>query len=135
MNRFETLQAQVSEQGRSIFEYTADWVEWSAKKGLAVADDVAEFTVAQLRLPLETEGFAEYRLGLRDSYGEFGEVLKRHGDDYVSRLKDMPAEIRAIFEPPKQKPKKAAAKPKTAKKAAKPKNVKKAPKAAPKAEA
>lgn len=121
MNRIEAFQARVSEQGRSMIEYTADWVEWSAKKNLEIADDVAEFTVAQLRLPVEAEDFADYRLGLSDSYGELGEELKRHGDDYVSKLKDVPAEIRAIFEPEKKAARKAAAKPKTAK----PKTVKK----------
>jgi hypothetical protein len=124
MNRIEAFQALVSEQGRSIFEYTADWVEWSAKKNLEIADDFAEFTVAQLRLPVETQGFTGYRLGLRDSYGELGEELKRHGEDYVSKLKEMPAEIRAIFEPEKKAATKAPAKPKTVKKTAKPAKAK-----------
>lgn len=124
MNRFEELQARFADQGKSVFGYTVDWIEWSARKNLAIAGDLAEFTVSQLRLPVETDDFAGYRHELRDAYGEFGEVLKHHGDDYVARIKDVPAEIRDIFAPkkaakkatPKAKPKKAgAARAKTAK--------------------
>jgi len=110
MNRFEQFQARIADQGKSVFGYTVDWLEWSAKKNLEIAEDVAEFTIAQLRLPVEAGGFADYRHGLRDAYGEFGDVLKHHGDDYVTKLRDVPAEVREIFAP-KKAPKKAAAKP------------------------
>jgi hypothetical protein len=130
MNRLEELQARINDKSKSVFDYAIDWFEWSAKKNLAIAEDVTEFTVTQLRLPAEADGFTDYRLGLRDAYGELGETLKHHGEDYVSKLKGLPAEVRDIFAPEKATRKapgkkvapKAAAKPKaTKKKAAKPK--------------
>lgn len=128
MNRFEEFQARINDRSKSVFGYTVDWIEWSAKKNLAIAEDVAEFTVSQLRLPVEADGIADYRHSLRDAYGEFGDVLKHHGEDYVARLKVMPAEVRGIFAP-KKAVKKAAPTPKAPKpKAAKAKVAK--PKAA-----
>lgn len=128
MNRLEEFQARINDRSKSVFGYTVDWIEWSAKKNLAIAEDVAEFTVSQLRLPVEAGGIADYRHSLRDAYSEFGDVLKHHGEDYVARLKDMPEEVRGIFAPGKAV-RKAAPKPKAAKpKAAKPKAAK--PKAA-----
>lgn len=121
MNRIEEFQAAVSKKGKSVFGYTVDWIEWSARKNLEIADDFADFTVAQLRLPIEAENFTDYRLGVRDAYSELGDVLKQYGEDYVAKLKDIPADVRKIFVP-KKAVKKAAAKPK----AAKPKAAKKA---------
>lgn len=114
MNRIEEFQAAVSKKGKSVFGYTVDWIEWSARKNLEIADDFADFTVAQLRLPMEANDFADYRLGLRDSYSELGDVLKQYGEDYVAKVKGIPADVRAIFVP-KKAVKKAAAKPKAAK--------------------
>jgi hypothetical protein len=129
MNRLEEFQVRFSDKSKLVFDYTVDWIEWSAKKNLAIAEDLAEFTVSQLRLPVEAGGLADYRHSLRDAYGEFGGVLKHHGEDYVARLKDVPAEVRDIFVPKqavkKVAPKPVAAKPKVAKpKAAKPKAAK-----------
>lgn len=125
MNRFEEFQSRITSQGKSVFGYTIDWIEWSAKKNLEIAEDVADFTVSQLRLPVQASGFADYRHSLRDSYGEFGDVLKHHGDDYVAKLKDVPADVRKLFEP-KKAAKTAAPKSKAApaKKAAKAKPAK-----------
>lgn len=114
MNRFEEFQARISDQGRSMFNYTVDWIEWSARKNLAIAEDVADFTVSQLRLPIEADGLADYGHVLRNSYGSFGDTLKGHGEDYVSKLKDVPAEVRAILVP-KKVAKKAAPRPKASK--------------------
>lgn len=122
MNRIEEFQVRFNDKSKLVFDYTIDWIEWSAKKNLAIAEDLAEFTVAQLRLPVEAGGIADYRHSLRDAYGEFGGVLKHHGEDYVSKLKDLPAEVRDIFAPKKAAPKKVAAKkvaPKAPKKTAK----------------
>jgi len=124
MNRIEQFQAAVSEKGKSVLGYTADWVEWSARKNLEIADDLADFTVAQLRLPIEAQDFTDYRLGLRDTYSDLGDVLKQYGEDYVAKLKDIPNDVREIFAP-KKVAKKATAKSKAAKpKAAKPKAAK-----------
>jgi len=129
MNRLEEFQARINDRSRSLFGYTVDWIEWSARKNLAIAEDVAEFTVSQLRLPVEADGFTDYRHSLRDAYGEFGDLLKHHGEDYVTRLRDVPGEVRELFAPPKATkkaaPKAKVAKPKTAMKAkaAKPKTA------------
>jgi len=130
MNRFEEFQARLSDRGRSVFDYTLDWLEWSARKNFAIADDVAEFTVLQLRLPIEADGLADYRNHLGESYGEFGETLKRHGDDYVTKLRDIPAEVREIFAPKKVTKKTASKKPARTKAAAKKKTTAKTEKAA-----
>ena len=102
MTRFEEFQTRLSKQGKSVFGYTVDWIEWSARKNLEIAEDLADFTVAQLRLPVEVSGFADYRHSLRDAYGEIGDVLKHHGEDYVARLKHVPADLSDIFEPKKE---------------------------------
>lgn len=113
MNRLEEFQSRISNQGKSVFGYTVDWIEWSAKKNIEIAEDFADFTVSQLRLPVEVSGFADFRHSVRDSYGEFGDVLKHHSEDYVSRLKDVPEDLREIFEP-KKAMKKAAPQTKSA---------------------
>jgi len=118
MNRLAEFQSRVADQGKSILNYTADLVEWSARKNLAVASDFAGFTVEQLRLPVRAHDFADYRLGVKGAYSEFGEVLKRHGDDYVAKIKEVPAEVRDVLRPVK-KAAKAATKTAAAKPAAK----------------
>jgi len=132
MNRFADFQSRVADQGKSILNYTADLVEWSARKNLAVASDFAGFTVEQLRLPVRSHDFADYRLGVKGAYSEFGEVLKRHGDDYVAKIKEVPAEVRDVLRPAK-KAAKAATKATAAKPAAKKASAarKAAPKKAP----
>jgi len=132
MNRFADLQSRVADQGKSILNYTADLVEWSARKNLAVASDFAGFTVEQLRLPVRSHDFSDYRLGVKGAYSEFGEVLKRHGDDYLAKIKEVPAEVRDVLRPVK-KTAKPAKKASVAKPAAKKASTarKAAPKKAP----
>ena len=106
MTRIEEFQARVAEQGKAVLGYTADIVEWSAKKNIDVAKDVAGFTVDQLRLPTKAKDFAHYRESLMGAYGDFGGVLKSHGKDYADRLREMPAEVRDLFMPKKEAAKK-----------------------------
>ena len=87
MSRIEEFQTRVADQGKTVLGYTADLVEWSAKKNIDVAKDVAGFTVKQLRLPTKAKGFADYRESLMDAYGDFGGVLKSHGKDYAEKLR------------------------------------------------
>lgn len=133
MTRIEEFQARVAEQSKAVLGYTADIVEWSARKNIDVAKDFAGFTVDQLRLPTKAKDFAHYRESMMDSYGEFGGVLKSHGKDYADRLREVPAEVRDLFVPKKAVAKKAPAKPKAkvAKKAAAKKKAPAAKKAAP----
>ena len=111
MNRIQEFQARVGKQGKTILGYTTDWVEWSARKNLAIADDFADFAVSQMRLPVEANDFADYRASVRDAYSEFGNVLTTHGEDFASKLKGIPEDVRALFAPRKNAAKKAAAKP------------------------
>ena len=115
MNRIEEFQTRVGQHGKSVLSYTTDFVEWSARKNLAVAEDFAEFTVKQMRLPMKADGLADYSKDLRVSYSKFGGVLKRHGGDYVAKFKDIPEEVRAIFAPKKTAKRKASPKAKVAK--------------------
>lgn len=109
MTRIQEFQTRVAEQGKSVLGYTADLVEWSARKNIDVAKDVAGFTVEQLRLPVEAKDFADYRASVWGAYGDFGGVLKAHGKDYADRLRDVPTEVRDLFMPKKHAVKKAPA--------------------------
>ena len=110
MSRIEEFQTRVADQGKTVLGYTADLVEWSAKKNIDVAKDVAGFTVKQLRLPTKAKGFADYRESLMDAYGDFGGVLKSHGKDYAEKLRVVPAEVIDLFKPKKAATKAPAAK-------------------------
>jgi len=109
MTRIEEFQTRVAEQGKIVLGYTADLVEWSARKNIDIAKDFAGFTVGQLRLPVEADGFADYRASLLGAYGDFGGVLKAHGKDYADRLRGVPAEVRELFVPKKPAARKAPA--------------------------
>ena len=61
MSRLTEIRSHLNERGKSFVSYGADLVEWSAEKNLAVAGDIASFAVAQIRLPIEVQDFAEYR--------------------------------------------------------------------------
>lgn len=121
MSRLAEIRSQLNQRGRSVVSYGADLVEWSAEKNLAVAGDIASFAVAQIRLPIEVQDFAEYRSEVQQSVSGFGETLKEHGQDYVAKLRELPGDFREAVSPTtrkslrkttakKQAPKKAAAK-------------------------
>jgi hypothetical protein len=129
MSRLTEIRSQVNERGKSFVSYGADLVEWSAEKNLAVAGDIASFAVAQMRLPVEVQDFAEYRAEVQASISGFSETLREHGQDYVAKLKDLPEDFRKVVNPEattparktrakKSAPKKVAAKKKAPKKAA-----------------
>lgn len=121
MSGLADIRSQLNQRGRLVVSYGADLVEWSAEKNLAVAGDIVSFAVAQIRLSLEVQNFAEYRTELQQSVSGFGEVLKEHGQDYAAKIKGLPAEFREVVNPEtttssrkigakKRAPKKAAAK-------------------------
>ena len=93
MSRLAELRSQLNQRGKSVVSYSADLVEWSVEKNLAVAADIASFAVAQIRLPIEVQDFAEYRAELRGSISGFGETLQEHGQDYVAKLRGLPGEF------------------------------------------
>ena len=119
MTRIEEFQTRVAEQGKAVLGYTADIVEWSAKKNIDVAKDVAGFTVDQLRLPTKAKDFAHYRESVMGAYGDFGGVLKSHGKDYADKLRERPTGVRDLFRPKKEAAKKGTVRKAPAKKKAK----------------
>lgn len=96
MSRLADIRSQLNRRGRSFISYGADLVEWSAEKNLAVAADIASFTVAQMRLTIEAQDFAEYRAEVQQSVSGFGEMLKEHGQDYADKLRGLPAEFNEV---------------------------------------
>ena len=92
MSRLAEIRSELNQRGKSVVSYGADLVEWSAEKNLAVAADIASFTVAQIRLTVEAQDFAEYRAELRGSVSGFGETLKEHGQDFVAKIRDLPGD-------------------------------------------
>ncbi len=107
MSRLENLQSRISDQGKTILSFTADIVEWTADKNLAVAGDIADFAVKQLRLPVKAKDFAGYRGKVRSSLSDFGTVMKSHGEDIIAKLREVPADVRDAFqaeEKPVRKP-------------------------------
>lgn len=124
MSGLGDIRSQLNRRGKSVVSYGADLVEWSAEKNLAVAGDIASFAVAQIRLPIEVQDFAEYRAELQQSVSGFGETLKEHGQDYVAKLRGMPGEFRTVVNPEaKASPRKATARKKAAAKKAAPKKA------------
>ena len=118
MSRLTQIRSDLNQRSKSVVSYSADLVEWSAEKGLAVAGDIASFTVAQIRLPVEVQDFTEYRQEVRESVSGFGETLKEHGQDYVAKLKDLPGDIRKAVNPAAKKVRKTTAKKKATRKVA-----------------
>jgi hypothetical protein len=87
------MRSNLDDRGRSLLGYSADLVEWSADKNLAIAGDVASFIVAQMRLPTEVRNLGEYRAGLRRSVSSFSEALFDHGKDYAVKITGLPREF------------------------------------------
>ena len=125
MSRLGEIRSRLDQRGKSFVSYSADLVEWSAEKNLAVAADIASFAVAQMRLTVEVQDFAEYRAGVRGSIADLGETLMEHGQDYVAKIRELPGDLRKAVNPKTKKSprkttttKKAAAKKSATKKAA-----------------
>lgn len=94
MSRLESMRSDLNQRGKSIVGYGADLLEWSLEKNLAVAADIASFAVAQIRLSIEVQNFAEYWAEVRGSTSGFGETLKEHGQDCIAKLGELPGEFR-----------------------------------------
>jgi len=124
MIRLTDVRSQLNQRGKLVVGFGADLVEWSAEKSLAVAGDIASFAVAQIRLPVEVEDFAEYRTEVQGLISGFGETLKEHGQDYVGKLRDLPGDFRDSVKPGTSQPsRKTTMKKKARKKAAARKTV------------
>ena len=115
MGRLGEMRSQLDQRGKSFVSYSADLVEWSAEKNLAVAADIASFAVAQIRLTVEVQDFVEYRAGVRGSIADLSETLKEHGQDYVTKIRSLPGDLRKVANP---KTRKSSRKTTTTKKAA-----------------
>lgn len=115
MSRLAEVRSQLNQRGKSAVSYGADLVEWSAEKNLAVAADIASFAVAQIRLTVETQGFADYLREVRGSVSSLGETLQEHGQDYVAKIRELPADFQKIASPEvKTSPRKSAVRKKAA---------------------
>ena len=79
MSQIENVVSRITFTGKQLLSHSADLIEWSANKNLAVAGDVAKFAVEQMRLPVQAESFAGFQKDVRNSYGKFGGDLKTHG--------------------------------------------------------
>ena len=123
MSRLTEIRSDLNQRGKSVVGYSADLVEWSAEKGLAVAGDIASFAVAQIRLPIEVQDFAEYRAEVQESVAGFGETLMDHGQDYVAKLKGLPADFKKAVNPEAKQVRKTTARKKATRKAAAKKTV------------
>lgn len=99
MSRLTDKRSQLNQRGRSVVNYGADLVEWTAEKNLAIAADIASFAVAQIRLTVETRDIPEYLAEVRGSITGLGETLQEHGQDYIARVKELPGDFQAVVKP------------------------------------
>lgn len=119
MSLLKNVRSGLDQRGRSLVGYSADLVEWSAEKNLAVAGDIASFVVAQMRLPIEARSFAEYRTGMRQSVSGLGETLFEHAKDVASKTAGVPRELwQAVNRAPRRAARKPSAQTVATKKAA-----------------
>ena len=109
MSQFENVVSNISGRSKQLLNHTADLVEWSAQKNLAIVSDLTSFSVAQIRLPVKAESFAAYQKGVKESYSAYGDAMKVHGADVVARIREVPSEVRDIVAPVAKPAKKAAA--------------------------
>ena len=93
MSRFTDIRSGLRQRGKSLVGFSADLVEWSAEKNLAIAGDVASFVVAQMRLSVEARDLSEYRSGMSQSVFGLGETLLEHGQDYAAKITGLPKEL------------------------------------------
>lgn len=128
MSKINEIRENTVIRSKALLGTVADILESVSKHNLALADDVAGFAIAQVRLPTEADDFSDYRARTRDAYSKFGKDLKGHGKDLVEVVREMPGQIRDSLKiedkpavPKKAAPAKKAkakARPKAAKKTA-----------------
>lgn len=125
MMKFDEIRNDVSVRGKSLLVTVADILEALAKRNLAVATDVADFAVDQVRLPAEVVDFNEYRERNKAAYSKFGETLVGHTKGLVTEIREVPGQLadslkiagKPVSKAPKKVAAKAPAKKATAKKA------------------
>ena len=98
MSRIDEIQSRVTEQSRSVLGYAADLVEWSLNNNLKLAQQAADFAVAQFRVPVEAKDLSSYRADLTEVYGDFGQALRGYAEACVSRIQELPSEFTEIFQ-------------------------------------
>lgn len=97
MNRIEEFQSRATEQSRSVFGYVADLMECGYRRNLKLAEAFANFSVAQVRVPVQSKDFSSYREGLTEAYGNFGEALRTYREGGVERMMQIPSEFVELF--------------------------------------
>ncbi|MCP5090022.1 MAG: hypothetical protein GY949_03765 [Gammaproteobacteria bacterium] len=120
MSKLDDIKNDVSTRSKSLLGVMADVMESVFEPTLALADDLAGFTTAQLRLPTQANDFGDYRSRSKDAYSKFGTTLKGHGTDLIDVVREVPGQIKDALtveaKPARKAParKKAAAKKKVA---------------------
>lgn len=126
MSKLDDVRNTVNTRGKSLLGCAADILETVTKQNLAFANDFAGFAVAQVRLPTQVNDMSDYRSRSKDAISVFGSTLKAHGQELISVLRDVPAQLKdalsddaslAAAKPAKKAVKKTAAKKASAKKA------------------
>lgn len=94
MNKLDEIRSTMNKRGKSLLSCYADILETVTKQNLAVASDVAGFAVAQVRLPTQASGLGDYRSRSIEAVSEFGGTLKGHGQNLISVLRGVPAQVK-----------------------------------------
>jgi Phasin protein len=104
------LQKQGFEPVRNFAEYYVEAFETVARKNYAVAGDILEFAVVQVKLPVnfaEPKEFFERQI---NSTREFAELMTNRVNEYVELGKELNEKTTALFEKDIVEPAKKAAK-------------------------
>lgn len=121
MNKLDQIRSTLSTRGKSLLGAYADILETVTRQNLAFASDVAGFAVTQVRLPTQANDLGDYRSRSKEAVSVFGGKLKGHGQNLISELRGVPAQLKDALSGEA-----AVATPKTVKKAAKKAVAKKA---------
>ena len=97
MNRIEELQSRATEQSRSVLGYVADLMECGFRRNLKLAEAVASFSVAQVRVPVESRDLSSYREGLDEAQRSLREALRTYGEGALERMAQVPSEFVELF--------------------------------------
>jgi len=114
MSKLDDIKNNASTRSKSLLTLIADTMESVFKPTLALADDLAGFTAAQVRLPTQASDFSDYRSRSKDAYSKFGTTLKGHGSDLIAVVKEVPGQLKDAMTIEAKPAKKAPARKKAA---------------------
>ena len=114
MSKFDEIRNNAGTRSKSLLNAVADVMDSVFKPTLALADDFAGFAAAQVRLPTQSDDFADYRSRSKDSYSKLGTTLKGHGKDLIAVVREVPGQVKGALTVAAKPAKKAPAKKKAA---------------------